>query len=278
MLGSASLILGGTMLSYSVMETFDFKVDQHTVISPDIPDNFNGLRIVFISDPHYGPVLGRKKLARLISQIKYLQPHLFLLGGDYTQSKMPQKQQLRYLKELALALRQVKAPLGKFAVLGNHDHDETGPDVTREALRSAHIRPIDNEGLWLWKGFQRIRLGGVGDMWYDKQLLDPTLKPIKPRDFVILLSHQPTFVDRINQAKIDLMLTGHTHGGQIIPMNNLPFNTGLLKKKRVKGWLKVKNTELLISNGIGVEFPYIRILNRPQIHLITLQKQNEVFD
>lgn len=278
MLSGLGLFLGGTVLSYSVMETFNFKVDQHTVISPDIPSNFDGLRIVFISDPHHGPVLGQKKLDRLITQIKHLQPHLFLMGGDYIQSKVAQKKQLRYLKDFALAIKQVKAPLGKYAVLGNHDHDEVGPDLTRDALRMAHVKLIDNDGLWLWKGFQRIRLGGVGDMWYDRQLLDPTLKPTKPHDFVILLSHQPTFVDKINQAKIDLMLTGHTHGGQVIPINSLPFNTGPLKKKRVKGWLKVKKTELLISNGIGVEFPYIRIMNRPQIHLITLQKQNEILN
>ena len=261
------------MLSYSILETFDLQIDSHTIVSPDIPANFDGIRIVFVTDIHYGPIIGKKKLADLLQQVQLLKPHLFLLGGDYIQSKMPQKRQLRYLNELMAGLKQVRAPLGKFGVLGNHDHDEVGAEETRVAMRMAKIRPLDNEATWIWKGFQRIRLGGVGDLWFDKQFLEPTLKPVKDDDFVILLSHQPQFVDKINKAKIDLMLTGHTHGGQVVPTNRLPFKKGMLKKKRVKGWIQVNQTELLISNGIGVEFPYIRIFNRPQIHFITLQRQ-----
>ena len=269
----AGLAAGAAVVTYTSLETFTFEVEEKHLSSPDIPPNFDNVRIVFLADIHHGIFLNKKALTRIMRKVKYLQPHLLLLGGDYVQSKMSMEKEVACLKEVFAQIKDIKAPLGKYGVLGNHDHDEVGADTTRLVMNAAGVRPLDNQATWIWKGFQRIRLGGVGDMWFNQQDLLPTLKGVSPHDYVILLSHQPNYVDELDQAKIDLMLTGHTHGTQAIPFP-VPFNLGrMVKKDRAKGWMQVGPTTLLISRGLGVEFPYIRLLNQPQMHLITLHHE-----
>ncbi len=268
-----NLVISGALASYTLLETLTFEVEEKTISHPQIPDNFSGVRIVFLSDIHHGVFLRRPILKKIVDKIIYLEPHLVLLGGDYVQSKLPHHRQLEYLDNVFSEIKRIKAPLGKFGVLGNHDHDEVGAAATARAMRAGGCRPLDNQAVWIWKGFQRIRLGGVGDLWLDQQDLEPTLKSLKPSDYTILLSHQPLYIDQADHSQIDLMLTGHTHGGQALPLtNNVPFNLGQMRRDRIKGWVQVDHTQLLISRGLGVEFPFIRLFNQPQIHLLTLQK------
>jgi len=269
----ASLAAGAALVTYTALETYTFEVDEKHLSSPDIPPNFDNVRIVFLSDIHHGVFINRRTLARIIKKVQFLQPHLLLLGGDYVQSKMSPEKEMACLQGVFNQIKEIKAPLGKFGVLGNHDLDEVGAEAAYAAMNSAGVRPLDNQATWIWKGFQRIRLGGVGDLTYDTQDIEATLKGTNLHDYIILLSHQPTYVDELQQKKIDLMLTGHTHGSQAIPFP-LPFSVkGLITKGRVKGWLQVGPTTLLISRGLGVEFPFIRLLNQPQMHLITLHHE-----
>ncbi|MCL2110152.1 metallophosphoesterase [Microgenomates group bacterium] len=269
-------LLATGLVFQTLLETAIIEIDKKDFISPLVPSNFDGTRLVFISDTHMSPFLTNKKFfERLAKKISFLQPDLLLLGGDYIQSEVLPRKKADYLTEQMRLLSNIRAPLGKYAVLGNHDHKSLGASQTRTILKMHQIKCLDNHAVWIWKGLQRIRLGGVGDTWNEKPDLTPMKQKPDHRTLAILLSHQPQLVDSLPaHIKIDLMLTGHTHGGQIFPLpKHLPFNIGdLIAKRRVRGWQQVNQTTLLISQGIGTEMPYLRFFNQPQIHLITLRR------
>ena len=139
-------------------------------------------------------------------------------------------------------------------------------------MKDAGIEIIENRGVWLTKGKDRIRIGGVGDYLEGKQDLDPVLKGTTPKDFVILVSHNPDYIENMDSNAIDLMLSGHTHGGQmsffgfyapLVPSNyGQKYRTGIIKKG---------NTTLVVSNGVGLIRPAVRFCTRPQIIVIDLK-------
>ncbi len=125
----------------------------------------------------------------------------------------------------------------------------------------------------------RIKIGGVGDMWFDKQYLDSTIFDVEEEDFVILVSHNPDFAEKLKTNKVDLILSGHTHGGQISFFGQWsPIIPSKYGQKYRTGVVKTDNTTVIISNGVGTIAPPTRFFVRPQINVITLKKikvQNE---
>jgi predicted MPP superfamily phosphohydrolase len=163
--------------------------------------------------------------------------------------------------------------LGKYGVLGNHDHWESADECKKEA-KNADIELVDNRSKWIQKDGERIKIGGVGDLTEDIQNITPTIEDVEIKDFVILLSHHPDYVESIQKDKIDLVLSGHTHGGQCTVFGLwAPLVPSKFGNKYRTGMLEIDNTTLIVTNGIGTVTPPVRFFARPQIDIIYLKKK-----
>ena len=160
--------------------------------------------------------------------------------------------------------------MGRFSVLGNHDHWESAP-ASRHALDAAGIARVDNAGTWLERGGARLRVCGVGDLWTDHQDLPAALGDATDRDAVILLSHNPDFAEEVRDRRVGLIVSGHTHGGQVVvPGYGAPIVPSRYGQKYLHGLVRGLSCQVFITRGVGTVTPPVRFLCRPEIVLITL--------
>jgi predicted MPP superfamily phosphohydrolase len=259
------------IVGYGFLEPFLLEVKQVTVTSPDLPEQHDGTRIVLLTDIHRASFFSQDRVKRLVERANALDPDLIVLGGDYVYAKT------EYEASCFAELASLRAPLGVFAVLGNHDYGDyrgsvggTRPAV--EAIRDAGITLLDNEAVWIDKAGTRIRLGGVADLDKGYPELAPTVESTSESDYVILVSHNPDFAEELPNGAVDLVLSGHTHGGQVTFFGlwapYLPSDYG---QKYRTGLVVTEKTTVVVSNGIGTIFPPIRLFARPQIVEITLR-------
>ena len=250
---------------WSLTEPYLIQVDNITVADKGIPKSFNGKRIVYISDMHCGWTFSTDRVESLVNRVNILKPDIIILGGDYIWGRSGN------IGECTQPYANLKAPLGLYAVLGNHDNwaDRL---KTIESLKSAQAVVLDNDARWIESGGSRIHIGGVGDLWTEEQDIAPTLDGVGADDYVILVSHNPMYVKRLPDDSVDLMLSGHTHGGQIILMRLFaPYLPSRLRQTYMSGVYSVDGTELIVSNGIGTVFAPVRFMAPPQITVITLK-------
>ena len=262
-----TIVIGmSLLLGYMMIEPFWLRVTPVTIRNSGIPASFDGVTIAFLADMHRGPGTSLRQISRAVRMTNAQHPDMILLGGDYA-SRRP-----IYIKPCFAALAKLHAPLGVYGVLGNHDH-WIDADLTRQAMADARIENIDNRALWIHKGKARIRLGGVGDLWTDTQDIDATIDEASPDDFVILVSHNPDVAETLQTDKVDLMLSGHTHGGQVTWFGRwAPQTCSAYGQKYRTGLVQAPHTKVLISNGIGVGLFRVRFFCRPEIVLITLRR------
>ena len=253
------------LLFYTYLESRWLKVAELTVTSGDLPASFNGTKIVFVSDIHHGPFFSRARVADMVERINKLHPDLVVLGGDYVHRSSI------YLLPFFDELRKLQAPLGIFAVLGNHEH-WSDVRLTRELMARNGINSCDNKSSWVKRGDGRIKVGGVGDWWEGRQNLAATTEDVKESDFCILVSHNPDYLEEIPTALVDLTLSGHTHGGQVTLFGLwAPQVPSLYKQKYRYGMVTSGKMKSYITSGVGTITPPVRFFCRPEIVLITLQ-------
>lgn len=253
------------LLLYGLFEARWIRISRLSLSSPDVPEQFLGKKIVFASDFHCGIISNQNRISQIVETINGLDPDIVILGGDYIDGSE------RYIEPCFKALAGLKADYGVFGVLGNHDY-RVGEGAVKEAMEKASIFVIDNDARWVSIGGQKIKIGGVGDFLAANAVLKPTVQDTAEDDFVILVAHNPSYYDRIF-PKIDLVLSGHTHGGQITIFGLWkPFFELKYQSKYISGAYPSKNSLLLVSNGVGTTILPIRFFARPEISLITLQK------
>lgn len=260
------VVLPPLLLGYTFLEARWLTVSRHTFAHPRIPDGFEGFRLVFLADIHHGPNFSRERVASLVRRVNALEPDLIVLGGDYVH-RHPD-----YIEPVFKELAALRAPHGVHGVLGNHDHWESAPR-TRAAMASAGIGILDNNAVWVERDGDRIRLGGVGDLWEDTPNLAPTLDGVSADDLVVLLCHEPDFAERLEDDRIDLLLAGHTHGGQVTVLGLwapvLPTRYG---NKYRSGWVQTEHTTVFITRGVGTISPPVRFFCRPEIVVLELRR------
>lgn len=253
---------------YALIEPHFQTVRTFNIKNSKIPSDFNNFKIVFLADIHYGRTLKETRLKRLVHKTNSFKPDLILLGGDYvTQNK--------YIKSCFEILKGLKSKHGVYAVTGNHDVIE-GLEETLEGMKKANIVSANNDSFWIERK-NKILVGGVGDLNTQEQILENTISKASDDDFVILLTHNPKFIYEIYEDHhIDLILAGHTHGGQFSPAKHIgkitPEKidrvTGL---KYLSGRQKRYEKDVIVSNGIGTaKFPF-RLLAVPEIIIINLK-------
>lgn len=264
------------LLGYMYLETRWLKVTRITIESPDIPPAFEGKKLVFVSDVHLGKYISRERVEGLVEKINEEHPYAILMGGDYSYNKAEN------IYAFFDVFKKAHATVGKFAVMGNHDNFVDG-DLTRRLIKETGIRSCDNMAYRLTLNGQSIKIGGVGELDYEIPNLEKTIGNLRKKDFCILLVHQPIFAANLTTDKVDLTLSGHTHGGQVTLFGLyapiLPTQHGLFSKPNTieqryrYGLVKEPNHQSYISSGFGLRFPPVRFFCRPEYVVLTLKRK-----
>ncbi|MGC2160618.1 MAG: metallophosphoesterase [Silvibacterium sp.] len=250
----------------------EISIERRTFYLNRLPEAFRGFRIVQISDFHYAEYTEAFFLREIVRRVNHLKPDAVVFTGDFvTIGFFSQERTKGFAYECAEILSQVECPL-RYSVLGNHDSTFAEPAVT-DALALHGLGLLKNSFSPLERNRQRLWLAGSGDVTYKQMDLDKAIPPAAQTDGepVILLVHEPDVLPHVARYNVDLMLSGHTHGGQVRfpfvrPMNLPPYG-----RKYVEGHFRVGPTQLYVNRGIGaVGFP-VRFNCPPEITEITLE-------
>lgn len=252
---------------YSVLEAKWLGVQRVTLRVPNLPGAWAGATIAFLTDIHYGPFVPMAYVRHAVNVANSLEPDIVALGGDF-----PHRSRERIAPCIA-EMGKLRARLGRFSVLGNHDHYFHGRELAQAALREAGIEELTNRGVWLERGGARLRLCGVGDFWQDVQDLPAAVGDAGGREAVILLSHNPDYVECIRDPRVGLVLSGHTHGGQVrLPVIGAPVVPSLYGQKYAQGLVQGPVAQVFVSRGVGTITPPVRLGCAPEIVFITLAR------
>lgn len=266
------------LLCYPFIEPYLLRVEQKTLAFSELPQGFDGLRVAFLSDIHYGPFFSADRLDALVSRVNALRPDLVLLGGDYANDS-----------DGAVAFFQMRpafsARLGVYAVPGNHDRvmPESNRDLLEGAMSAAGIVPLFNRTvpLTLSSG-ETIYLSGIDDYGNGHPDAAQAARSVRRDDFLIFLTHNPDAIPSFQEIPApdgstdwaDLILCGHTHGGQVTLFGQKAlFSVTSYGERYRTGWKEENGAQILISNGVGTSVVPMRFFAPPQIHLLTLTRQ-----
>ena len=240
----------------------------------NLPEAFTGFRIVHLTDLHYGPLVPLTLIEDLVDRTNRLKPDIIVCTGDYVHERNATGQ----IDAVWPVLSRLTARSGVYSVLGNHDHwastsrsvywlKRTGQDLRHKTVA------LEREGQRLW-------LAGAGDLWEDFTGIDGLLQAVPGDACRIVLAHNPDTADIDRTSRVDLMISGHTHGGQIdipfigppvLPVKNKNYSSGL--KHTMRG------EAVFISRGIGWTIYPVRFNCYPEIAILELvparQNRNE---
>lgn len=260
------------LLQRALLEPRQFEITHQRILLPKLPPEFHGFRIVQLSDIHHSPFLSEGEIAQAVSYANELKADLTVLTGDYISHSTD------YIPGCARALGRLQAPHGVYAVLGNHDHWTDGP-ATATAFTDQGIRILTNENVRIELGAASIRLLGVDDLMVGRDDLPAAMVDTSNDEVRILLCHNPRIIREAARAEIDLVLSGHTHGGQI----NWRLLTGRKDPKTyrwlrrpsrrlTRGHAQLGATQLYVNRGLGTVIAPLRYGCPPEITLLELVK------
>jgi predicted MPP superfamily phosphohydrolase len=261
-------VLGVTAVTafagYPVLETRHLIINRLTVSVPRLPEPLSGLKIAFLADTHVGPFLSTRYLRQVVNRVNSLGADLIALGGDYVHRES------RYVASTALELARLSAPLGVFSILGNHDY-YAGRVLTLAEFAKNKIPCLVNSGQRITRGTDSFWLGGVDDLCRGNPQPGAALHGVEPGEAVILLSHSPDVAETLDDERVGLMLSGHTHGGQVrLPLIGSPIIPSQYGQKYASGLVKAPKTNCFVTRGVGTVFPPVRLNCPPEIALLTL--------
>ena len=244
-------------------------VHAETMRIDEWPRELNGLRIAAISDIHTGgPFIDEKKLNDIVEKTNALHPDLIVLLGDYMSGNSWHGHRVEP-EVTAAALKNLHAPLGVFAVLGNHDWWYDGKKVRRDFDQNG-LRVLDDEVVEVkWQG-KSFWLAGLADLWTRPQHISETIAKSPPDSTVIAITHNPDIFPNVPE-RVSLLLAGHTHGGQInIPFIGTPIVPSDYGAKYTAGHVMENSHHLFVTTGIGISILPARFRVPPEIALLTI--------
>ena len=260
-----------TIILYSrFIATNKLEIKEYKISDSNIADNFYGLKVVHISDIHYGQITNDKLLNKLVKEVNLLKPDIVILTGDLLDSKKAINDD--DINAITSELSKINSSIGNYAISG--DNDITF-DNWSKIISDCGFKSIDNSYELIYSsGYTPMLLAGIGATNQNsiKEQYTKIEEFINSSDqfnsiYKILLIHQPDLIDYINYSHFNLILAGHSLGGQI----NLPtINQWLLPdgaKKYFHEYYKLDDTNLYISNGVGTSSFKFRLFNSPSINL-----------
>lgn len=227
-----------------------FKVNEYSIVDNDIPDSFNGIKIIHFSDIHFGRTTNMETLKKVVNEINILKPDIVVYTGDLYEKNI--KINKNDEEKIITELNKIEVTIGKYAITGNSDSKNY-----KKIMNKSNFNLIDdNSELVYYNGTTPIKLTN------NYENIDEF--------FTIGLIHKPDDIDNMNLDNINIVLAGHSLHGQI----RIPFYGAVLKrngaKKYTDSYYDINNTKLFVSNGLGTENFSFRMFNKPSINLYRL--------
>jgi len=245
------------------------------VVLARLPAAFDGFTIAHLSDFHYDES-SAVPIRAAIEIVNHLHPDVVVLTGDFITVPIFHRRFHRGLRAASAAgpcaslLSQLHPRLAMLAVLGNHDLDSDAPRITA-TLQSHGIPVLRNRSIPLEQGGSRIWLCGLDSVMEHKQDLNLALHGVPTQDLVVLLVHEPDFADKAAHYRVDLQLSGHSHGGQIwLPGIGAPW-LPRFARKYPRGLHRIGPLTLYTNMGLGTIRLPIRLNCPPEVTLFTLR-------
>ncbi len=273
--GAAAL---GAADAFAVEPRFGLIVKEWTIAHPAWPAGAPPLRIGVLTDIHaVEPWMGARRIAGIARRLNALRPDMIVLLGDYVNAlRQGYYSSLVPVSEWAAALSALRAPLGVYAVLGNHDWWSGEVPAIRHAFHGAGISLLENAAVKIERGGSHFWVAGLNDQLNATSRgladLSATLSHVKDRAPVVLLVHEPDVISAV-PASVTLTLAGHTHGGQVyIPFLGRPglSMAAAHYAKYAYGHIVEDGRHLIVSSGLGVSNYPVRFLVPPEIAIVTL--------
>jgi uncharacterized protein len=245
-------------------DVYDIEVTRHDVFIDDLPDAFDGYRIAFLTDTHVAGFVRRAFYREVVAQVNRFDPDLILLGGDFVTWR-------RHIPLMAdVLLTNLAARDGVLAVLGNHDYWANGEEV-KAAMEAKGVQFIINKSHVIRRNGAELPVVGIDEVYRGEPDVEAAFAGVKrgPR---IGVTHHPDLIDLVADRRIDLLVCGHTHGGQI----RFPFFGSIVVPSKhegryAAGFRRTGEVLVYVSRGIGA-IPPIRILCRPEVATFTLRQ------
>ena len=230
-----------------------------------LPPAFDGFTIIQLSDTHVGFWTKPRHIRQIVARVNEMQPDLIVLTGDYVNRFE------RNCTPSGQSLKGLKAKHGVYAVLGNHDY-WVNADAMTKALKRSGVEALFDEQRKITIGKESITLVGLDDEWEGKPDYDKAFKGISADDICITIAHNPDAVLHLKGRPIQLLLSGHTHGGIVaLPLIGPVAANTKLGREYVSGMHEINGIRTYISRGIGfVSIPF-RINCPPEVPVFILK-------
>jgi hypothetical protein len=269
--GSASIV--GGLIGEAFIEPNRIEQVRITVPIKDLPEAFEGFKIGMLSDIHWGHAIDSDYMNKVCDAVMSYKPDLMVVPGDFLHGEDRRTHEKARLDGV---IESLDSPHGVFGVLGNHDHWIAKHYAMDQVHAHSRVELIDGTHRILERKGQTIAVGGVGDLWEDEINFRQTFQGVDPRTPRILLSHNPDVAEIVTddrETRVDLQLSGHTHGGQFLlpgiydPTKRVSaygskFNHGLVQGRR---------HTVYVSKGVGRPHGF-RLFAPPDVTCITLTR------
>lgn len=266
-------IISGGLYSWArFISTKGLIIKEYAISNTRLPEEFVGKKIVHFSDLHFASIVREKELKKIVEKINSLKPDICVFTGDLIDKFYEINEQEK--KSLIDELSKIEVTIGKYSVNGNHDYEH---NYYNEIMKKSGFISLDNKHeLIYYKGIDPIVITGITSSLKKDFNLDSAFKfkddeKLK-KHFTLFIAHEPDVLIQARKYDIDLMLSGHSHGGQVrIPFIGALY-TPIGSKKYYEEYYKQDETELYVSSGLGTSSLKIRFFNKPSINLFRLYK------
>lgn len=264
--GLTVLTLGNPIGNFSGGD--EFEVVYKTVKLPRLPKELRGFRIAMIADIHSGPFMSKSEMDAYVARINALKPDAILLPGDFVQNRNEE------IEPVCDAFAKLEARHGVFGSTGNHDYFADADYISKE-LMHAGVRMLRNEHVLIEVKGKELALVGLDDIGRGREfepLFRRAVEGLDARLPNIVLCHKPYYLDEASEYGAGLMVSGHTHGGQIVLARifGAVVTPASLVSGYVEGLYRLDRTQLYVTRGIGVVGIPLRVNCPPEITVLTL--------
>lgn len=263
-----AILLYSTLIGPRFIDIKEYKIE-----SSLLPETFHGIKVIHLSDIHYGTTINQKQLDKIVSKINKFKPDIILFTGDLIDQNIIPTDQIK--EELITSLSKLECSLYKYAVYGDEDLNNK---VYKEIITSSNFTLLENSSTLLYyKGTTPIMITGYNPIETSPNytiITDYVDEQDTTNYYKIVLMHEPDAISKFINYNPNLVVSGHTLGGLIkIPFLNplfLPKNT----TQYFEDYYKINNTDFYISNGLGTSKINARLNNHPSINFYRLYKAN----
>lgn len=263
--GLGATLLGPPAYAFGVEPKW-LALERAVIPIKGLPPGFEGMKVAVISDVHYPKNISRGFVDRACRLAMSESPDLVVLPGDFVDGHDRSKR----VPDMRGLYDRLKAPLGVWGSVGNHDVALGQGPVLREIARNTPVQMLENEHVVLRRGADELCLASVGDLWYGVVDLERALRGVPQSMPRLLLSHNPDLAEDLSpgRTRVDLQISGHTHGGEVL-VPGLSFTPSKYGDKFRQGLAAGRSHRVYVTRGIGSP-RFARFMARPEVSLLTL--------